>query len=264
VEVSGSVACDSLEVLWSIASSGHLTNIRVLPFRINDLCYVRHKGLDSTTILCFAMAKPLATDLARETTEFFNVDSEVDTNLGPKLLTHQETIFFDAVDTISGNDQMSQQYPNPNQPDSEMTGNGDDENGAAESQLLKAPRSDDRMGDNAGEHTPEMTGNGDDENGAAESQLLQAPRSDDRMGENGSKHEHNAQTPFDDLGSMNPWADSVENMSLMDMADGGDSELEIAEELTGRKRLFDNAEGSQAQNIKRFKFNVGFQKCSLS
>ena len=236
-------------------------NVRVLPIQVNDLCYVQYKSLDSTTILCFAMAKPLATDLTRESTQFFDVDSEVDTNLGHELLTHQETIFFDAVDTISGNDQMSQQYPNPNQPDSEMTGNGDDENGGAESHLLEAPRSDDgmgddRMGDDAGEHTPE-TGNGDDENGGAESHLLQAPRSDDRMGENGSEHTHRAQTPyFDDLRSINPWADSVENMSPVDMTNGG--------ELTGRKRMFDNAEGSQAPNIKRIKFNVGFQKYIVS
>jgi len=213
------------------------------------------------------MAKPLGTDLTRESTQFFDVDSEVDTNLG---LKPQETIFFDAADTISGNDQMSQQYPNPNQPDSEMPGNGDDENGGAESHLLEASRSDDgmgddRMGDNAGEHPPEMTGNGDNENGGAESHLLEAPRSDDRMGENGSEHTHSAQTPyFDDLHSMNPWADSVENMSPVDTADGGDSELEIDEELTGRKRMFNNAEGSQAQIIKRIKFNVGFQKYIVS
>jgi hypothetical protein len=239
-------------------------NIRVLPFRVDDLCYVRYKSLDSTTILSFAilMAKPLATDLTRESAQFFDVDSEVNTNLGPKLLTHQETIFFDAVDTLSGNDQMSQQYPNPDQPDSEMTGNGDDETGGAESHLLEPQRSDDRMGDNAGEHTPAMTGNGDDENGGAESHLLQAPRSNDRMGENGSEHTHSAQIPYsDDLHSMNPRTDSVE---IMAPTDGGDSELEIDEELTGRKRMFDNAEGSQAQNIKRIKFNVGFQKYIVS
>jgi hypothetical protein len=101
-------------------------------------------------------------------------ESEVNTNLGPKLLTHQETIFFDTVDTLSGNDQMSQQYSNPDQPNSEMTGNGDDETGGAESHLLEAQQSDDRMGDNTSEHTPEMTGNGDDENGGAESHPLQA------------------------------------------------------------------------------------------
>jgi hypothetical protein len=188
------------------------------------------------------MAKPVATELTRKSPQFLNVNSEADTNLGPKLLTRQDTIYFDAVDTISGNDQMSQQYPNPNQP--EMTGNGDDEKGSAQSHLLDAPRSDDRMGDNGGEHIPEMTGN-----------------RDNTMGENGGEHTHRAQTQnIDDLDDMNPWADSVENMSPIDMADGGDSELEVDGELTGRKRMFDNAEGSQAQSTKRPKLNVGFQK----
>jgi hypothetical protein len=210
-------------------------DIRVLLFRVNDLCYVRYKSLDSTTtILCFAMAKPLATELTRESTQFFEVDSEVDTN---------DTIFFDAPDTISGNAEMSQ-------PDSEMTGNGDNEDGSTESHPLEAPQSDDRMGDNGSEHT----------------HRAQTPYFDDNT--DIPDFDDNMDTPqmrvYRDLDNMDPWADRVENMTPMDKTDGGDSELEIDEELKGPKRmralpfLFDNAEGSQAQSTKRL--NVGFQK----
>ena len=91
-----------------------ILDIRVLPFQVNDLCYVRYKALDSMTILCFAMAQPLATEITWESTQFFNFNSKVATNLE---LAHQDTMFFDAV---SGNDN-----PNPNQPESEMTENND-------------------------------------------------------------------------------------------------------------------------------------------
>ena len=64
---------------------------------------------------------------------------------------------------------------------------------------------------------------------------------------------------------MDPWADRVEDISPMDMTDGGDSELEIEEDLIGQKRMgVNNTEGSQAQSTKRFKLNVGFQKHIVS
>ena len=69
-----------------------ILDVRVLPFQVNDLCYVWYKALDLTIILCFAMAKPLRTELTRESTQFLNFNSNVAINLGPKLLTHQDTI----------------------------------------------------------------------------------------------------------------------------------------------------------------------------
>ena len=73
------------------------------------------------------------------------------------------------------------------------------------------------------------------------------------------------QAPYPDLYNMDPWADRVEDISPMDMINGGNSELKIKEDLIRQKRMGDNnTEGSQAQSTKRFKLNVGFQKHIVS
>jgi hypothetical protein len=217
------------------------------------------------------MTETLGTELTRTSTQFFDINPEVDTNINSNPLTQQETEYFDAAETVSGNSDETTGETNtatptttstvtqsfdidtlshvfrfqPNQPDSKMTGDGGRENDGAE--------------------RPASAGDNDTVSHSFRFQQpnpnLEKPDSemtedgDNNMGDDGGEDTPRAGTPYPDMDDMDPWAEN------MDQADGGESD--IHEEFEVRKRLrtspfpFEDDEELRAQSSRRF--NVGFQ-----
>jgi hypothetical protein len=217
------------------------------------------------------MTETLGTELTRTSTQFFDITPEVDTTINPKPLTQQETEYFDAAETFSGNNDettntatptttstVTQSFGidtpshvfrfQPSQPDSRMTGDGGRENDAAERPASAGDNDTvshsfrfQQPNPNLEQPDSEMTEDGDNNMGYD--------------GGNSGEDTPRAGTPYPDMDDMDPWAEN------MDQADGGESD--IHEESEVRKRLrtspfpFEDDEEFRAQSSKRF--DVGFQ-----
>lgn len=222
------------------------------------------------------MTETLGTELSQTSTEFFDFESEVDANVGPKPLIQQDTVFFDAADSLSGNDdgmtgetnvttptatstvthsfgidplshafRFHQANPNPEQLDSEMTADGGRENYGVERPASRPSSG----GNDTASHTfrfqqpnpnpeqPDSEMTGDGGRGISETSSGDNSGSDD-----GGEDTPRAGTPYpEDTGTPKPPAhySDIANIDpwVEDLSAMDSTESDVHEESEVRKRL---------------------------